>query len=434
MRTDLVDLGENGGAQLNKFLKKAVGKMGISLIELAKRAYQDVGTGSHSDPYGTIKQWCRKRRPQVELVIFEAVLRAANFSKASDYPHLPDNERTRLKEREAALNLNPALHAFVDALSVVDLSHQILQEPSCGFRMSPAIPRAKARKGESGGIVFTTTVFESLPTNYGTHIDFPAHLYSLGDSRPVSNFPLDSFVREAFVVDIRDHFNGELAKKLNEEQCLPIKAFGSGITGIRAFFDAIMKMEITKEQFLAKCPHKIRGKALLFHTGLDRYWVNEVQRGWQYAYFLNPFLSTDLANYFANEGVSLIGSDSLQLECPLFNITAEEDFPGLQEVPGLLNEFLENRKGGPVHNILLGKDICLVENLTNLGALGSKPVLFVAAPLKFGYPVCDNSPTRAFALVLKAPLSAKQTEDPAKMKSKNTKTTGTIGKIRGQAH
>jgi arylformamidase len=51
----------------------------------------------------------------------------------------------------------------------------------------------------------------------------------------------------------------------------------------------------------------------------------------------------------------------------------------------------------PNHNIFLGKEILLIENLTNLDKLPESSFLFYTIPLKIEN--ADGSPVRAFAVI-----------------------------------
>ncbi len=108
------------------------------------------------------------------------------------------------------------------------------------------------------------------------------------------------------------------------------------------------------------------GKAVLIETGWSQHW-NTPQ------YFEgHPFLTEDAAEYLANSGAVLVGIDSLNMD--------------------------DTRDGRrPVHSILLGKEIAIVEHLTNLAALDHHDFRFSAVPPKvkgFG-----SFPVRAFALI-----------------------------------
>jgi arylformamidase len=111
----------------------------------------------------------------------------------------------------------------------------------------------------------------------------------------------------------------------------------------------------------------LENKAVLVHTGWDRHWRTE-----QYLSG-HPFLTAAAAAYLADAGVKLVGIDSL-------NIDDTDDLTR------------------PVHSILLGAGIPVVEHLCNLGALPARGFRFFAVPAKvagFG-----TWPVRAFGHVL----------------------------------
>jgi kynurenine formamidase len=108
----------------------------------------------------------------------------------------------------------------------------------------------------------------------------------------------------------------------------------------------------------------LTGKAVLVHTGWDRHWRTD-------AYFEgHPFLTQDAAQFLREAEVKLVGIDS-------YNI---DDTADLHR---------------PVHTILLGHEIPIVEHMTGLGNLPSEGFKFYAVPPKvraFG-----TFPVRAFA-------------------------------------
>ncbi len=117
------------------------------------------------------------------------------------------------------------------------------------------------------------------------------------------------------------------------------------------------------------CNIDTKGKAVLFHTGWDVHWRTE-----EYSSGDHPFLTDGAATYLAKGGAVLVGIDS-------YNIDATRD---------------GNR---PVHSILLGHDIPIVEHLCGLGSLPDTGFRFFAVPVKvrrFG-----TFPVRSFALVPK---------------------------------
>ena len=110
----------------------------------------------------------------------------------------------------------------------------------------------------------------------------------------------------------------------------------------------------------------LRGKAVLVRTGWDRHWgTPDYLAG-------HPFLTEAAANHLLEAGAALVGIDSLNID---------------------------DTRGGsrPVHTILLGAGIPIVEHLCNLAALPAQGFRFHAAPVKvraFG-----TFPVRAYAVV-----------------------------------
>ena len=106
------------------------------------------------------------------------------------------------------------------------------------------------------------------------------------------------------------------------------------------------------------------GKAVLVRTGWDVHWGTP-------AYLEgNPFLTGEAAEYLVAQGAALVGIDSLNID----------DLADLAR---------------PVHSILLGAGIPIVEHLCRLGPLPRSGFQFTAVPAKvagFG-----TWPVRAFA-------------------------------------
>ena len=109
----------------------------------------------------------------------------------------------------------------------------------------------------------------------------------------------------------------------------------------------------------------VRGKAVLFHTAWDRHWRTD-------AYFENhPHLTERAADWLASAGAAIVGIDSFNID----SVSTGER---------------------PVHSILLGSDIPIVEHMRGLEALPDGGSRFFAVPVKvkaFG-----TFPVRAFAL------------------------------------
>ena len=111
----------------------------------------------------------------------------------------------------------------------------------------------------------------------------------------------------------------------------------------------------------------VKGKAVLFHTGWDAHWRTETYWNGEH-----PFLTEACATYLAKGGATIVGIDSYNID-----------------------SILDGKR--PVHSILLGHDIPIVEHLCGLGELPDSGFKFFAVPVKvreFGM-----FPVRAFALV-----------------------------------
>lgn len=112
---------------------------------------------------------------------------------------------------------------------------------------------------------------------------------------------------------------------------------------------------------------ELKGKAVLVYTNWSIYWGTDV-------YFENnPYLTKDAAEYLVSQEVVLVGIDSLNIDNT-------------------------NDKSRPVHTILLGNEIPIVEHMCNLENLPNNQIFyFNAVPPKikdFG-----TFPVRAYALI-----------------------------------
>ncbi|GAA4178138.1 cyclase family protein [Gryllotalpicola koreensis] len=221
---------------------------------------------------------------------------------------------------------------------LVDLGHTIRE----GLVTLPGVPspvitphlsREDSAQRYAPGTTFAMDVI-SLPGNTGTYFDTPFHRYE--DGSDLSSVELDS------VVD------------------LPAEVFhlaDATARGIPAsvFYD-----------------RDVRGKAVLLHTGWDRYFGTPAYQE------RAPFLREDGVDYLASQGVRLVGIDSINIDDTSAEAHGER----------------------PAHTVFLAAGIHIVEHLTGLAALPATGASFTAVPLKierFG-----TSPVRAFA---KAPVT-----------------------------
>jgi arylformamidase len=112
--------------------------------------------------------------------------------------------------------------------------------------------------------------------------------------------------------------------------------------------------------------HDLRGKAVLVRTGWDVHWRTD-------QYFEgHPFLTRDAAEYLSEAGAALVGIDSL-------NIDDTDDLTR------------------PVHSILLGAEVPIVEHLQGLRRLPNAGFRFFAVPVKVKH--MSTFPVRAFGIV-----------------------------------
>jgi arylformamidase len=133
------------------------------------------------------------------------------------------------------------------------------------------------------------------------------------------------------------------------------------LAGLEAVVVRSEKGSITRADFAGI---DVRGKAVLVHTGWSRHWRTD-------AYFEgHPFLTEDAARYLQDNGAKLVGIDSYNID-----------------------DVRDGRR--PVHSILLGAKIPIVEHMTGMDGLPDTGFQFYAVPPKvraFG-----TFPVRCFA-------------------------------------
>ncbi len=111
----------------------------------------------------------------------------------------------------------------------------------------------------------------------------------------------------------------------------------------------------------------VRGKAVLIHTGWAQHWKTD-------QYFEgHPYLTEGAAHVLKAGGATLVGIDTYNID-----------------------DITDGRR--PVHTVLLGSDILIVEHMCNMEAIpDGRPLRFYAVPVKvkaFG-----TFPVRAFVAV-----------------------------------
>jgi arylformamidase len=135
----------------------------------------------------------------------------------------------------------------------------------------------------------------------------------------------------------------------------------AGLDAVVARVTGLASRAVDREVFL---PLDVRGKAVLVDTGWSRHWATE-------QYFEGHiYLTRDAAEYLRDAGATLVGIDS-------YNIDDTSD------------------GARPVHTVLLGAGIPIVEHMCNLESLPTSGFTFTAAPVKVKG--MGTFPVRAFA-------------------------------------
>lgn len=201
---------------------------------------------------------------------------------------------------------------------LIDLSHTI-ENGLVTYKGLPApiicdyLSRENSRKNYAEGTEFQIGKIEMV-SNTGTYIDCPFHRFEKG--KDLSEVSLESFTDlEAVVVSV-------------------------------PFTETL---EITEKHFENI---EIRNRAVLVHTGWDKFWNTE-------KYYENhPYLTENAALFLKNCGAKLVGIDSHNID-----------------------DTRQNSR--PVHTVLLGAEILIVEHLCNLNLLPDDDFTFSAIPPKF---------------------------------------------------
>lgn len=200
--------------------------------------------------------------------------------------------------------------------TVIDLTVR-LSEDTPVYPGDPAIKIATIGEVDRDGYAEHLV---TLATHIGTHLDAPAHMLSGGHT--LAHYPTTRFTGRGVYVDVRTGFHLSKITRL----------------GIRA------------------------GDIVLLHTGMDRAYGRP-------AYFTDfPHVPREVAEYFVECGISMVGMDACGPDEPPF----------------------------PVHQVLLQGDVLILENLTALDRLRGQTFQVMAFPISMDL---DGAPVRAVAMV-----------------------------------
>jgi arylformamidase len=224
-----------------------------------------------------------------------------------------------------------AINAETDP-AYIDLSH-VIYDGLITYKGLPApiicdfLSREASRTRYAPGTEFQIGKIEMV-TNTGTYVDCPFHRYE--DGKDLSEVALENFVDIEGIVIRADYRKG---------------------------------LAVTAEAFKNK---KLRGRAVLVHTGWDEHWATD-------KYYENhPFLTENAAVYLKECGVKLVGIDSHNIDDTSGNTR-------------------------PVHSTLLRNEILIAEHLCNLANVSDEGFTFSAVPPKFKG--AGTFPVRAYARV-----------------------------------
>jgi len=199
----------------------------------------------------------------------------------------------------------------------------------------------------------------SQPLDAGTPVfpgDGPVRVTVL-DQTSVNLSRIDLCVHSGTHMDAPFHFfhDAETIDRISLDRCV-------GPARLIDLRDIAPKQEIHREHIETRYNAPLRAHAAVLHTGWSAQWNDP-------RYFSDhPGLAADAAQFLVDCGVQLVGVD----------------MPSVDHAPY------------PAHQILLRAGVPIVENLTNLDAIGADLFQLIVLPLKLAGR--DGSPVRAVAV------------------------------------
>jgi len=224
-------------------------------------------------------------------------------------------------------------------MEVIDLTHTIHDD----IQVYPGDPRPSISRGLTHEKDYCHVDLLRLGSHTGTHIDAPYHFLKGGQR--IDEIPVQRFVGDGVLIDVSAKSDRDLIQPGDVEP----------------YEDEIAQ-----------------GDFVIFRTGRDKYFGTP-------KYYLHPYLSAEGAGLLVKMGVLLVGVDALNVD-PTYYGSMDSD-PSAKDLPD------EGGYGYPVHDILLGNDILIVENLCNLDMIKQVKGVYSFLPLKLKD--SDGSPIRA---------------------------------------
>ena len=227
----------------------------------------------------------------------------------------------------------------MNVTEIVDLGHEMYHDmPNIGGAQVAFWPISSFDKAEtiSGGKVSMESKMMLLPEHCGTHLDVPRHC--VRGATDVAGVPLERLVLPGHLLDLTHK------GKRNPISIDDLKAAA------------------------AKSGREIgSGTALLVWTGADADWGKP---GFAQE---RTFLPVDTARWLVDQDITLFGTDLIGMDDP-------------------------DEWWWPTHRVWLEAEICMVQQMCNLGRLVGKDFLLVVAPLKIREGT--GCPVRPLALVM----------------------------------
>jgi len=224
-------------------------------------------------------------------------------------------------------------------MQIIDLSHTIHNN----IQIYPGDPVPSIRRGLTHEKDYCHVDVVTLGSHTGTHIDAPFHFIKEG--KKIDELPVQRFVGDGVLIDV--------SHKLDRGLIEP--------GDLEPYVDEIAE-----------------GDFAIFKTGRDKFFGTA-------RYYLHPYLSAESARILLKLGVALVGIDAMNID-PTYQQVADLELP-IKDLPD------EDKYGYPVHDILLGNDILIVENLCNLDKINQVKGIYSFLPLKLKG--SDGSPIRA---------------------------------------
>jgi kynurenine formamidase len=224
-------------------------------------------------------------------------------------------------------------------MQVIDLTHTIHDD----MQIYPGDPLPSIGRGLTHEKDYCHVDLLTLGSHTGTHVDAPYHF--LKDGQKIDEIPVHRFIGRGILVDVSDKSDRDLIDAVDFEPFVP---------------------EIQKGVFV------------ILKTGWDRYFGTR-------QYLQHPFLSADAGRLLSDLGVSLVGIDALNVDAS-YPPVSDSESPDTDDGVTADDSY-------PVHDILLGNDILIVENLCNLEKINLHVGFYSFLPLKLKG--SDGSPIRA---------------------------------------